>query len=101
MDHGLFDHIDENRRRSVLLIAVSILLGAHVVAPPASAQAVCGDRNQVISDLARHHAETPMAIGLSASGHLIELPCPHAMTLKKIATMSATIIPTHGTKPVA
>ena len=55
------------------LIAVPALFGLHVDAVSASAQTVCGKRTQVLTDLAQHNGEEPKAIGLSASGTLIEV----------------------------
>ncbi len=56
-------------------IAAAVLAGTIALGlpAPASAQTACGERNRVISELAQLNAETPKAIGLSASGTVIEL----------------------------
>ena len=61
------------RGAAAALIAAPTLLGMQVHSPSAAAQTVCGERTQVISDLAQHNGEKPKAIGLSASGTLVEV----------------------------
>ncbi len=61
------------RAITAALIAAPLVLGLLTQVSPALAQTVCADRHKVISELARHNAETPKAIGLSASGTLFEL----------------------------
>lgn len=61
------------RRAATVLITAFALLAMQAFFAPAIAQTVCGDRAQIISELARVNDETPQAIGLSASGTLIEL----------------------------
>jgi len=52
---------------------VAIIAAAATVAAPARAQAVCGDRTEIIERLSNGHAESPQAIGLSADGAVFEV----------------------------
>lgn len=54
-------------------VATAILFGAQSVAIPGTAQTICGERAELVAELARISAETPKALGLSAGGELIEL----------------------------
>jgi len=57
--------------------SIIIFLGAAIapfIAAPASAQqAVCGDRNEIISRLESGYQETTSGLGLSANGGVVEL----------------------------
>ncbi len=55
------------------VIAASLLLYAIFDIRPASAQSACGDRTDILDELARLHSERPQAIGLSADGKVIEV----------------------------
>ncbi len=54
---------------AALLGALFVLLPAH----PAGAQAACGDRDKFIILLGESYAERPVAIGLTASGRVVEV----------------------------
>jgi len=38
-----------------------------------SAQPICGARQSLLDNLAKHHGEAPVAIGLAASGQVVEI----------------------------
>lgn len=57
----------------VLACATSVAAGALVASPAAQAAAICGDHASIVQNLARKHAETPQAMGLSADGGVIEV----------------------------
>lgn len=40
---------------------------------PAAAQTVCGERGEVLNQLSRQYAESPVAIGLTKEGAVIEV----------------------------
>ncbi len=46
---------------------------AIMVATPASAQAVCGDRNEIVARLESGYQEKSSAMGVSTNGGLVEL----------------------------
>ncbi len=55
---------------------IGLLLGAAVaslIASPASAQAVCGDRSEIVSRLESAYQEKASAIGMSGNGGVVEL----------------------------
>jgi len=49
-----------------------MLLGG-LIALPASAQTVCGERNDFLSHLSRQYHEAPAAMGLVSNGALLEI----------------------------
>ncbi len=53
-----------------LIFAAFLWTGA---APQAHAQALCGDRAQLIERLEQEFSETPQALGLSEDGGLVEV----------------------------
>jgi hypothetical protein len=57
--------------RSALLTTVAIL--ATVIAAPASAQTVCGDRAKMISYLGTDYKESRTGMGIAANGSVVEL----------------------------
>ncbi len=52
------------------LLALALLIG---LKPPASAQADCGDRNELLGKLAEGHSKAPKAMGMQSNGSVIEL----------------------------
>ncbi len=66
---------NETRSRAFAVICFAALFFLNVLihSLPASAQMICGEREQVLSNLAEANAEELSAIGLSASGTVIEL----------------------------
>lgn len=53
-----------------LIIAGVLWIAA---APQAGAQAVCGERAEILERLTQEFAETPQAVGLSEDGALVEI----------------------------
>lgn len=53
------------------LLTAVLLWGAALV--PATAQAMCGDRGEILEQLQQSYAERPQAIGLSQDGGLLEV----------------------------
>ncbi len=58
--------------RLTLSLIVAALLWT-VAAPQAHAQALCGDRAELLERLEQEFSETPQALGLSEDGSLIEV----------------------------
>ncbi len=58
-------------RLTLSLIVAAILWGA--TAPQAHAQALCGERTELLERLEQEFSETPQALGLSEDGALIEV----------------------------
>jgi hypothetical protein len=58
-------------RLTLSLIVAALLWTA--AAPQAHAQAVCGDRAELLERLEQEFSETPQALGLSEDGALIEV----------------------------
>lgn len=56
---------------AAVLGALFLLVLFH--APPAVAQAACGDRDKFVALLGDNYAEQPRAIGLTASGRVLEV----------------------------
>ena len=54
-------------------VALSLLLHEIFDIRPAAAQSACGAQTDIVKSLAKLHAETPQAIGLSADGKVIEV----------------------------
>jgi hypothetical protein len=54
-------------------IAVLWGLGGTLLAAPADAARLCGDRTAILKQLEQRHEETPQALGLSADGGVLEL----------------------------
>ncbi len=55
------------------LAGVAVAAALATAAAPAAAQSVCGQRDTFLMRLAQTHAEAPIAIGLSATGSVIEV----------------------------
>jgi hypothetical protein len=53
------------------LLLTAFLSGT--VSSPALAQALCGDRSEILESLDAQYGETPQAIGLSQDGGLLEV----------------------------
>ena len=49
------------------------LLGSSLMSAPAEAARMCGDRDQILEQLALLHKEKPSALGLSADGGVLEV----------------------------
>ncbi len=49
------------------------LLGSSLMSPAAQAAPLCGDRDQILQQLAQLHHEKPSALGLSADGGVLEV----------------------------
>jgi hypothetical protein len=49
------------------------LLGSGLFSAPAAAAPLCGDRDQILEQLAQLHHEKPSALGLSADGGVLEI----------------------------
>lgn len=64
-----------------------LALAAALIPTPASAQMVCGQRDDILETLARKYQERPAAIGVESTGGLIEV-------LADIKSGSFTIIVT-------
>ncbi|MDH3474171.1 MAG: hypothetical protein OEM59_10810 [Rhodospirillales bacterium] len=58
--------------RLMLSLVTAAALWA-VAAAPAAAQALCGERGQILDTLEQKYAETPRALGLSQDGGLLEV----------------------------
>ena len=54
------------------MIAAALLVSAILDSRPAAAQSACGDRAAVLKNLERARSETPLAMGLSTEGTMIE-----------------------------
>ncbi len=50
-----------------------VLLGGGLASAPATAAPLCGDRDQILDQLAQLHHEKPSALGLSADGGVLEI----------------------------
>ena len=50
-----------------------VFLAAFLLAPPAGAQMVCGERGEFIKHLKRQYDERPVAMGLVSNGAVIEV----------------------------
>ena len=68
--------IHETRKRAIIRIGAATMLALALLLAlrlPASAQAVCGDRNELLGKLAESHSEAPIAMGLQSNGSVLEL----------------------------
>ncbi len=54
-------------------IAGALLIGWTAFPPTVQAQAMCGDRTEVVSKLKKGYSETPVSIGLASNGAVIEV----------------------------
>ncbi|NIZ01210.1 hypothetical protein [Thalassospira lucentensis] len=67
-----------------VLSLIAVMAGAVAIASPANAQSssrVCGDRAKVIDSLSAKYSEQPVAVGVTASGGVIEvLKAPDGLT---------------------
>ncbi len=59
-------------KRSITILG-GLAIASLLVAPAGAQQAVCGDRNEIVSRLESGYQESNTGIGLSATGGLIEL----------------------------
>ncbi len=60
----------------MIRLTLSLIVAAFlwtVAAPQAHAQALCGDRAELVERLEQEFSETPQALGLSADGALVEV----------------------------
>jgi hypothetical protein len=55
------------------LLTTIIGLSALSLALPASAQSICGARDDFVQHLAQRHKEAPAAMGLSSNGKMVEV----------------------------
>ena len=55
------------------IVAATLLLYAVLDIRPASAQSACGNRTDILSELAKYYSERPQAMGLSADGKVVEV----------------------------
>ncbi len=55
------------------IIAPLVIVGTLLLAAPASAQAVCGERAKIVELLQTRHAESRRAVGLASNGTLLEI----------------------------
>ena len=53
--------------------ALAAFFMSAVLAVPAAGQPICGPRQVLLDNLAKHHNEAPIAIGLAASGQVVEV----------------------------
>ena len=58
------------KRFMILLLGAAV---APLLASPASAQAVCGDRSEIVSRLETAYQEKASAIGLAGNGGIVEV----------------------------
>jgi hypothetical protein len=56
-----------------LLLAGALLIGWSLLPSAAQAQAVCGDRGELIKKLEKSYSETPQSMGLASNGSMIEI----------------------------
>ncbi len=56
-----------------MLRALSAALLCGLIALPATAQTVCGERNDFLSHLKRQYHEAPAAMGLASNGAVLEV----------------------------
>ena len=49
------------------------VLAAFFMPAVASAQPICGARQSLLDNLAKHHGAAPVAVGLAASGQVVEV----------------------------
>lgn len=63
----------DRRARGPKLMAAAALAGTLLAGWPATAQPVCGDRAEILENLAKFHTEQPQAMGLSTDGKLVEV----------------------------
>jgi hypothetical protein len=60
----------------MIRLTISLIVAAFlwsIAAPQAQAQALCGDRAELLERLEQEFSETPQALGLSEDGALIEV----------------------------
>jgi hypothetical protein len=59
----------------MLRLMLSLVTAATLwaAAAPAAAQALCGERGQILETLEKKYAETPQTLGLSQDGGLLEV----------------------------
>lgn len=76
------------RSLNAILVAVSIAIGGAICsASPATAQPQCGPRDKIVSALSKNYKETPVAIGVTQGGGLIEvLTSPDGKTFSILIT---------------
>lgn len=67
--------LDAAQRAAFIFAAVGVLLVGLVSGVPSSAaaQTVCAEHAEVVKQLGKQHAETPVALGLSANGGVVEV----------------------------
>ena len=53
-----------------MAIVATVILGTLLSVPSAHAQQACGDRTEILKELAKFHSEKPQSIGLSTDGTL-------------------------------
>jgi hypothetical protein len=58
---------------ATITLAGSLLFSAHAQAQQVMGGAVCGERSNFLSHLGKNHQEAPSAMGVTASGRVIEV----------------------------
>ena len=56
-----------------LMVAATAAPGTVYAQGQAQGPPMCGDRSEVVSALAQRYAETPISVGLSNTGHILEI----------------------------
>lgn len=57
----------------VTVIAMALAVGLIAMTKSAQAQAMCGERSAVLGNLEKMYSETPVSMGLSGNGAVIEV----------------------------
>lgn len=73
--------------RYMTAIVGALLIGWTAFPPEVQAQAVCGERAEVASNLAKGHSETPVSMGLASNGAVIEVFASDSGTFTIIMTL--------------
>jgi hypothetical protein len=74
-DPSTIRHLPLRWRTAAWPVAAAALLGAGVAGPTAARAdpQVCGARAEILAELTKRYSETPVAVGLSNSGVLVEV----------------------------
>ena len=82
--------LDTARDAVFTFAAVGVLLVGLVSGVPSSAvaQTACAEHAEIVKQLGKHHAETPVALGLAANGGVVEVfPTRDGSTWTMVITM--------------
>ena len=60
-------------RLRTTVILVALVIASFVVAPTALAQSVCGSHKMVAENLRKTYAETPISMGVTVGGAVVEV----------------------------